>query len=57
MQKVLLEQISSSFREYASAFHSGTETLTEKTDADRMEQMQEAGLSENMMTFAFAIGE
>ena len=57
LQKVLTEQISSSFSEYVSAFRSGTETLTEKPDADGMEQMQEAELSEDMMAFAFAMGE
>ena len=57
LQKVLTEQISSSFSEYVSAFRSGTETLSEKTDADGMEQMQEAELSEDMMAFAFAMGE
>lgn len=57
LQKVLTEQISSSFGEYAFAFYSGTETLTEKTDADGIEQMQGAELSEDMMAFAFAIGE
>ena len=57
LQTVLTEQISRSFSEYAFAFHSGTETLTEKTDADGMEQMQEAELSEDMMAFAFAMGE
>ncbi len=53
LQKVLGEQISSGFREYASGFHFGAE----KTDADGMEQMQEAELSEDMMAFAFAMGE
>jgi len=53
LQKVLGEQISSGFREYASSFHFGAE----ETDADGMEQMQEAELSEDMMAFAFAMGE
>ena len=48
MQKVLAEQISSSFTEYVSTVHS---------DADGMGQMQEAELSEDMMAFAFAMGE
>ena len=57
LQKVLTEQISSSFSEYVSAFRSGTEILSEKTDADGMEQMQETELSEDMMAFAFTMGE
>ena len=57
MQKVLAEQISSSFTEYVSTFHSDTEKYMEKTDADGMGQMQEAELSEDMMAFAFAMGE
>ncbi len=57
LQKVLGEQISSGFREYATGFHSGAENLAGKTDADGMRQMQEAELSEDMMAFAFAMGE
>ena len=57
LQKVLTKQISSSFSEYGSVFRSGTEILSKKTDADGMEQMQEAELSEDMMAFAFAMGE
>lgn len=56
-QDILAEQISSSFSEYASVFHSGAEALTEGTDIDGMEQMQETELSEDMMAFAFAMGE
>ena len=57
LQKVLLEQISGVFREYVSGFHSGEENLAEKVDVDGMEQMQETELSEDMMAFAFAMGE
>ena len=57
LQKALTEQISSSFGEYVSVFRSGTETLSEKADAERIEQMQEVELSEDMMAFAFAMGE
>ena len=56
LQKALTEQISS-FREYASDFHSGKENTAENADADGMGQMQEAELSEDMMAFAFAMGE
>ena len=57
LQKVLTEQISSSFSEYVSAFRSSTEILSEKADVDGMEQVQEAELSEDMMAFAFAMDE
>lgn len=57
LKKSLAEQIDSSFSEFALAFHSDTETLTQKTDTDGIEQMQEAELSEDMMAFAFAMGE
>ena len=57
LQKNLAEQISSSFSEYASVFHSSAEALMEKNDADGIGQIQEAELSEDMMAFAFAMGE
>ena len=57
LQKALTKQISNSFKEYASDFHSGKENTAENTDADGMGQMQEAELSEDMMAFAFAMGE
>lgn len=56
LQKALTEQISS-FREYASNLHSGKENPAEKADTVGMGQMQEAELSEDMMAFAFAMGE
>lgn len=57
LQKIVTEQISSSFREYASSFCSGAEVSMKETDADGTGQMQEAELSEDMMAFAFAMGE
>ncbi len=57
LQKSLAEQINSSLNEYVSAFHSDAETLTERTDVGGMEQMHEPELSEDMMAFAFAMGE
>ena len=57
LQRVLTEQISNSFSGYVSAVHSSAEKLMEKADADGMGQMQEAELSEDMMAFAFAMGE
>lgn len=57
LQKVLGEQISSGFREYASGFHFSEDSLTDKNEADGMGQIQETELSEDMMAFAFAMGE
>lgn len=57
LQRVLTEQISNSFSEYVSVFYSGAENLTKKTDADGIGQMQEPELSEDMIAFAFAMGE
>ena len=57
LQKVLAEQIRNSFSEYVSTVHSDAEELIEKTDAGGMGQTQEPELSEDMMAFAFAMGE
>lgn len=57
LQGVLAEQISSSFSEYVSVVYSDAEKLMEKADADGMGQTQEPELSEDMMAFAFAMGE
>ena len=56
LQRALTEQIGS-FSEYVSSSHSGAERLMEKAGTDGMEQMQETELSEDMMAFAFAMGE
>ena len=57
LQKVLAEQIRNSFSEYVSTVHSDAEELIEKTDAGGMGQTQEPEFSEDMMAFAFAMGE
>ena len=54
LQEVFAEQISRAFREYVSDFHSGVDA---SADTDRMGQMHESELSEDMMAFAFAMGE
>ena len=38
-------------------FHSGVDASADKADTDGMGQMQEPELSEDMMAFAFAMGE
>ena len=57
LQEVLAKQISRAFREYVTDFHSGVGASADRTDIDGMEQMQEPELSEDMMAFAFAMGE
>ena len=57
LQEVLAGQMSRAFREYVADFHSGVDASADKTDIDGMEQMQEPELSEDMMAFAFAMGE
>ena len=54
LQEAFAEQISRGFREYVSDFHSGVDA---SADTDRMGQMHESELSEDMMAFAFAMGE
>lgn len=57
LQDALAEQISRGFKEYATDFYSSVDVSADKADTDGMEQMQEAELSEDMMAFAFAMGE
>lgn len=54
LQEAFAEQISKGFREYAPDFHSGVDACSE---TDGMEQMHEPELFEDMMAFAFAMGE
>lgn len=54
LQEVFAEQISRDLRKYASDLYSGA---TDPNATDGMGQMQEAELSEDMMAFAFAMGE
>ena len=57
LQDFLAEQISRGFKECATDFHSGVDVSADKADIGGMGQMQEAELSEDMMAFAFAMGE
>ena len=57
LQEIFVEQISKVFREYVSDFHSDVDAFADKVDTDGMGQMQEAELSEDMMAFAFVMGE
>ena len=57
LKVVFEDQISRNCRGYASDSCSSADNHTHKTDADGMGQTQEAELSEDMMAFAFAMGE
>ena len=57
IQEVFAEQMNIAFREYMRDSHSGTELSEDKAEAGGMGQMQELELSEDMMAFAFAMGE
>lgn len=54
LQEFFEEQMHRGLREYASDFHSGVDACSE---SDGMEQMHATELSEDMMAFAFAMGE
>ena len=57
MQEVLTEQIRCSFREYTQAFDLGAGSASDESGTAQIEQMQEQELSEDMMAFAFGMGE
>ena len=57
LKVVFEDQISRNCRGYASDSCSSADNHTHKTDADGMGQTQEAELSEDMMAFAFTMGE
>ena len=57
MQEVLAEQIRNGFNEFAGAVHLGVGSASDELDKARIEQTQEQELSEDMMAFAFGMGE
>ena len=57
MQEVLTEKIRCSFREYTQAFDLGAGSASDESGKAQIEQTQEQELSEDMMTFAFGMGE
>ena len=57
LKGVFTDQISRGFIEYVPASCSSADDPMHKSDAEEMEQMQEPELSEDMMAFAFAMGE
>lgn len=57
LQEILTEHIEKCFQEHTSDFRVGSVRTMEMTDSNEVEQIQEAELSEDMMAFAFAMGE
>ena len=57
MQEVLSEQIRCCFSEYAQAFYSGAGLVADNLIKAQIEEVQEQELSEDMLAFAFGMGE
>ena len=57
MQEVLAEQIKDALHEFAGAVHPGEGSALDEPDIAQMEQTQAQELSEDMMAFAFGMGE
>ena len=57
MQEVLAEQIRDALHEFAGAVHPGTGSVLDEPDVVQIDQTQEQELSEDMMAFAFWMGE
>ena len=57
LQEILTEHMEKCFQESISDFQAGALKAAEMADSNELRQMQEAELSEDMMAFAFAIGE
>lgn len=57
MKEMLSEQIRCCFSEYAQAFYSGAGLVADSSFKAQIEEVQEQELSEDMMAFAFGMGE
>ncbi len=57
LQGILTEHMEKCFQEHILDFRTGVLEAAEMADSNEFEQMQEAELSEDMMAFAFAMGE
>ena len=57
LQGIVTEHMEKCFQEHTSDFQAGVLEAAETADSNEFEQMQEAELSEDMMAFAFAMGE
>lgn len=57
LQEILAEHMEKCFQECISDFQGGAVKAAEVADSNELGQMQEAELPEDMMAFAFAMGE
>lgn len=57
LQEILTEHMEKCFQECISDFQVGAVKVAEVADSNELGQMQEAELPEDMMAFAFAMGE
>ena len=57
LQEILIEHMEKCFQEHTSDFQVGRVEAADTADSNRLEHMQELELSEDMMAFAFAMGE
>lgn len=57
LQGILTEHMEKCFQEHTSDFQTGVVKTTEMADSNELGRMQEAELSEDMIAFAFAMGE
>ena len=57
LQEILIEHMEKCFQEHTSDFQVGRVEAADTADSNQLEHMQELELSEDMMAFAFAMGE
>ena len=57
MKEMLSEQIRCCFSEYVQSFYLGAGLVADNPDKAQIEETQEQELSEDMMAFAFGMGE
>ena len=57
LQEILTEHMEKCFQEHTSDFQVGVVKAAEMTDSNELRQTHEVELSEDMMAFAFTIGE
>ena len=57
LQEILIEHMEKCFQEHTMDFQTAAAKIMETSDSNELEHMQESELSEDMMAFAFAMGE
>ena len=57
LQEILIEHMEKCFQEHTSDFQVGRVEAADTADSNRLEHMQELELPEDMIAFAFAMGE